>query len=494
MQMKTAIENRIDTELTPIELAPQESIPATRRTRRRYWIAALALGVTLTSGVPAWRYFAAPSAPSYNIAAVRRGDIKKTISATGKVQAVTTVQVGTQVSGTVSQLYVDFNDRVKAGQVIARLDPSQIEAQLKQSRASSAASEANVASARSAVSSQESAIAASKANVDRVNAVVLDANRAYELTVNLVKEGVMAARQIQIDESAKNQALAQKAQAEAQFAQTKAQAESAKSQLEQAQAQASQSRAAVEVANVNLDRTVIRAPIDGIVVSRNVDVGQTVAASLQAPVLFLIANDLTKMQVLADIDEADVGQLSPDSKVSFTVDAFPNETFDGRISQIRLSPAVVQNVVTYTAVIDVENPKMQLRPGMTATVTAVVAEANNVLLVPNSALRFRPANTPAASIRAPGANNQKSKAGSAKASSGNRTGTVIWIEESGQLKPVRVQLGMSDGLVTEVKSESLKEDDRIATPALAQAAEPQRRQSGGSSFPGTSAPRTGRRF
>jgi HlyD family secretion protein len=140
MQMKTAIENRIDTELTPIELAPQESIPATGRIRRRYWIAALALGVTLTSGVAAWRYFATPSAPAYNIAAVRRGDIKKTISATGKVQAVTTVQVGTQVSGTVSQLYVDFNDRVKAGQIIARLDPSQIEAQLKQSRASLAAS------------------------------------------------------------------------------------------------------------------------------------------------------------------------------------------------------------------------------------------------------------------------------------------------------------------------------------------------------------------
>jgi multidrug efflux pump subunit AcrA (membrane-fusion protein) len=211
MQMKTAIENRIDTELAPIDLVPQESIAASGRKPRRYWIAAMALGVTLVSGVAAWRYFSASSAPGYNIAAIRRGDIKKTISATGKVQAVTTVQVGTQVSGTVSQLYVDFNDRVKAGQIIARLDPSQIEAQLKQSRASLAASEANVASAKSAVSSQEAAIAASKANVDRVNAVVLDANRAYELTVNLVKEGAMAARQIQIDESAKNQALAQKA-------------------------------------------------------------------------------------------------------------------------------------------------------------------------------------------------------------------------------------------------------------------------------------------
>ncbi len=495
--MKSAIENRVETELTPVDLAASEAIPSTGRKPRIYWISALALGVTLAAGVAGWRYFAKPGAPAYNIASVRRGDVRKTISATGKVQAVTTVQVGTQVSGTVSQLYVDFNDRVKAGQIIARLDPSQIDAQLKQSKASLAASEANVASARNAIASQQAAVAASKANVDRVNAVVLDANRAYELTVNLVKEGAAPARQVQIDESTRNQALAQKAQAEAQYAQAKAQAESTKSQLDQAQAQASQSRAAVEVAGVNLDRTVIRAPIDGIVVSRNVDVGQTVAASLQAPVLFLIANDLTKMQVLADIDEADVGQLSPESKVSFTVDAFPNETFAGRISQIRLAPAVVQNVVTYTAVVEVQNPKMQLRPGMTATVTASVAEANNVLLIPNAALRFRPANDTGGTTTRP-ANTGGQKSGSAKSgnpkAAGSRSGTMIWKEEGGQLKPIRVQVGMSDGLVTEVQSANLKEGDRIATPAVPQTSSSQRSQPGAASFPGTSAPRTGRRF
>ena len=227
-----------------------------------------------------------------------------------------------------------------------------------------------------------------------------------------------------------------------------AQAEASKSQLAQAMAQAAQSNASVDVAAVNVARTFIRSPIDGVVVSRSVDVGQTVAASLQAPVLFLIAQDLTKMQVLADVDEADVGQLSPDSKVSFTVDAFPTETFEGTIDQIRLSPNVVQNVVTYTAVISVSNPKLQLRPGMTATVTATVAERRNVLVVPNAALRFRPVTT-ATPAAAPAAQ------GPARAN----TPTVYKVEGT-TLKPVRVSLGMTDGVSTELLGQDLLEGDR----------------------------------
>src|SRR5206468_2448253 len=200
------------------------------------------------AGAASWNWFSKPAAPAYTVVTVRRGNLAATISATGKVQAVTTVQVGTQVSGTVSELHADFNDHVEAG--------------------------------------------------------------------------VTPARQLETSEAAKAQAAAEKAQADAQYNQTVAQAQASKSQLDQALAQATQSKASVDVAAVNLERTIIRAPIDGVVVSRNVDVGQTVAASLQAPTLFLIAQDLTKMQVLADVDEADVGQLSPESKVSFTVDAF----------------------------------------------------------------------------------------------------------------------------------------------------------------------------
>jgi HlyD family secretion protein len=274
--MNTAIEERIETTV----VAPP--VVAVKCTRGKL-LPALALAATLAAGIGAWRYFAQPAAPTYSLTKVRRGNIRQTISATGKVQAVTTVQVGTQVSGTVSELYADFNQQVKAGQIVARLDPSQIEAQLKQSRASLAASEANVASARTSVASQQAAILAAKANIDRMDAVVLEAGRAYDNTVMLVKEGVAPRRQVQTDEASRMQALAQKSQAEAQYAQVKAQAEGAKSQLDQAIAQATQARAAVEVASVNLDRTVIKSPIDGVVVSRNVDVGQTVAPACRRP-------------------------------------------------------------------------------------------------------------------------------------------------------------------------------------------------------------------
>lgn len=396
-------------------------------------------------GWAGWRYWSKPVAVALPSAEVRRGDIRQTISATGKVQAVVTVQVGTQVSGTVSELHADFNSRVKAGEVVARLDPSQIEAQLKQAQGSLAAAEANATSARGGVASQAAAVDSAKANVDRVEAIVLEANRAYENTLRLVKEGVTPARQAQTDEATRLQALAQRAQAMAQLAQAVSQAEAAKAQLAQAEAQVAQARAAVDVAKVNLDRTIIRAPIDGVVVSRNVDVGQTVAASLQAPTLFLIANDLTKMQVLADVDEADVGMLSGESAVTFTVDAFPKETFRGRIAQIRLAPAVVQNVVTYTAVIEVANPEMKLRPGMTATITAVVAEKKNALLVPSAAFRANAA------------------AGARPTTRGGGVAVLWRVKGDGQVEAVRARAGMSDGVWTEISETALAEGDRVAT-------------------------------
>jgi len=480
--METMTPSSLREERKPLEFAPVGPEPSPAKRSQKWLVWTLACAGLAGAGAASWKVLWKPAVPTYAVVNVRRGSLAKTISATGKVQAVTTVQVGTQVSGTVSELHADFNDHVKAGQVIARLDPAQIQAQLQQAQANLASAQAAVATARSSGESQAAAVQAAKANVDRADAARLEADRVYKSTAALVAEGVLPRRQLETDEGAKVQAAAQKAQAEAQYQQAVAQGQSSRSQLDQALAQAAQSKAAVDVAAVNLDRTIIRAPIDGVIVARNVDVGQTVAASLQAPTLFLIANDLTKMQVLADIDEADVGQLSPESKVSFTVDAFPAETFDGRVSQIRLAPNVVQNVVTYTAVIDVPNPKLQLKPGMTATVTATVAEKQDVLLIPNAALRFRLEAAPPHAM--PSAN-------SGKKTGPRGNGAILYKVEGKELKPVRVRLGLTDGVSTEVTGEALSEGDLIAAPGQQQQpTTPQRTQT--SPFSGAGSARKGR--
>ena len=309
----------------PIELeAPVVNAPgpAMRSRKKLFWVLAC-LGLA-SAAVVSWKWFSAPAVPAFAAVPVRRANLATTINATGKVQAVTTVQVGTQVSGTVSELHADFNDHVKAGQVIARLDPTQIEAQLQQAKANLTAAQAAVGTASSNSVSEAASVLASKANVDRAAAVLLESDRAYKNTVKLVAAGAAPARETEISGAARAETDAQKAQADAQYDQAVAQGEASKSQLAQAMAQAAQSKASVDVAAVNVARTYIRSPIDGVVVSRNVDVGQTVAASLQAPVLFLIAQDLTKMQVLADVDEADVGQLSPDEQSQFHRGCLPH--------------------------------------------------------------------------------------------------------------------------------------------------------------------------
>src|SRR5882724_2653453 len=260
-------------EQTPLDFAPTVGAEPTTAKRPRRWLGwALACAGLAGAGVASWKLLSKPAAPAYAVVNVRRGNLARTISATGKVQAVTTVQVGTQVSGTVSELHADFNDHVKAGQIIARLDPSQIQAQLQQAQANLASAQAAVATARSSGESQAAAVQAAKANVDRTDAALLEADRVYKSTAALVAEGVLARRQLETDEGSRAQAAAQKTQAEAQYQQTVAQAQSSRSQLDQALAQAAQAKAAVDVAAVNLDRTIIRAPIDGVIVARNVDV------------------------------------------------------------------------------------------------------------------------------------------------------------------------------------------------------------------------------
>ncbi|HXR39296.1 MAG TPA: efflux RND transporter periplasmic adaptor subunit, partial [Terracidiphilus sp.] len=427
-----------------LELLLKEPRP---RPARRRWIVAAGAVALLAASAAAWRIAAAPAAPQYGTAKVRRQTVARTISATGTLQAVTTVQVGTEVSGTVSELHADFNSQVKKGQVIARLDPSQFQAQLAQANATWLSTQATVQSAQNNVTAADAGVQSAQANVDRTDAALKDAQVTFDRTRQLVALGAAPAMNLPDAQSTLDQAAAQKQQAIAQLDQAKAQAQAARSQVSQAQAQSAQAKAAVDLAQVNLDHTIVTAPIDGVVVARNVDVGQTVAASLQAPTVFLIANDLTRMQVLANIDEADVGQIAPDSKVSFTVDAYPNDVFPGRIAQVRLEPQTVQNVVTYTAVIDVANPALKLKPGMTANVTVVSSERDNVLTVPNSALRFQPpAPVPLALWRA------------------RPLAPAVWKVAAGKLTPVTVQTGLTDGVKTEVVSGDLKEGDAIAVP------------------------------
>jgi HlyD family secretion protein len=440
---------------------------ARKRRSDKRWIYAVVLAAVLVTAGAVWRVRAGSAAPAYGSAKITRGTVSKTISATGKLQALTTVQVGTQVSGTISDIYVDFNSKVKKGQIIAQLDPSQLQAQLTQTTANLTGAQASVQTAQSAVMAADASVEAAEANLARTDAVLADANRTLERNRMLIAEGVAPRRDLDAAEAAVAQAAAQKQQAAAQANQALAQAQSARSQLNQARAQAAQASASVQLASVNLDRAIIRAPIDGTIVSRNVDVGQTVAASLQAPTLFLIANDLTRMQVLADIDEADLGQLQEGTPVSFTVDAYPSDTFTGRVSQVRLAPQMVQNVVTYTAVIDVENPDMKLKPGMTASVTATVAEQKDVLTVPNSALRFQPADGERPRTR-PG------------------MGTVYRINGEA-LEPVQIRTGLSDGVKTQIVSGELGGGDTVAT--AAQPAAAGARPARPASMPGMGAPR-----
>ncbi len=289
--------------------------------------------------------------PEVSTRQVTTGDVVDTVGATGALEAVTTVQVGSQVSGIIQELYVDFNSIVREGDVIMRLDPSLFETQLEQARAN---------------------LLRAEADVERLRVAVEDAATQLERSRELAAGELISETELETAEVSLR---------------------SAEAQLKSAEAQVTQAQASLNQNEVNLEHTVIRAPIDGIVTSRLVDIGQTVAASFQAPELFVIAADLTKMRVIANIDESDVGRIRPNQRVTFTVDAYPVEEFEGSVSQIRLEPIVTQNVVTYATVIDAPNPDLKLKPGMTATVNIEVARRNDVLRVPTAALRFRP--TPA---------------------------------------------------------------------------------------------------
>ena len=295
-------------------------------------------------------------------AKVERGEINDVVEVTGTINAVITVQVGSQVSGTIAKLNADFNSRVHKGDVVALIDPALFKGALLQAAADLENANAN--------------LLATKANQEKAEAALVQAKADYDRAVNLARDGVMSQQQYD--------------QAKMNYDSTKAAEKAAAASITQAEAQASQKKAAVAVAQTNVDYTVIRSPIDGTVVARNVDVGQTVAASLQAPTIFTIAQDLKKMWVYAKTDESDVGNIRVGKPVTFKVDAFPKETFHGTVNQVRMNPTTVQSVVTYDTIIEFENPDLKLFPGMTAYATIPVASVQSVLKIPNTALRYKP--------------------------------------------------------------------------------------------------------
>jgi HlyD family secretion protein len=449
---------------------------------KRYWL--IALGMMLAAAVFAAFRFRGQDKTQYFTTKADRGDIHQVVEATGTINAVITVQVGSQVSGTISHLFVDFNSRVKKGQVVAQIDPALFAGAVLQAKGDLANAKANVASA--------------KANLEKARATAVQAKADYERTVGLTKEAVMSQQQLDLAKANYDSAIATVSAAD--------------SQVTQAIAQVQQKEATLTVAQTNLDYTTIHAPIDGTVIARNVDVGQTVAASLQAPTLFTIAQDLTKMQVYASTDESDVGMIKDGQVVTFKVDAFPRDTFSGRVSQIRMNATTVQNVVTYNTVIDFANPDLKLFPGMTAYITIPVASTSNVVRVPNGALRYKPdlgaeeiralyqkyglddkASVKVASEAPGGGVGDKQSRTSAPGTGGNSSGqtrtplldvAVLWkLRPDSTLEPVKVRTGITDHTVTEVAEilkGKLEEGDELVTGSMAV------RKAAG---PGTGAPR-----
>jgi len=409
-------------------------------------------------------------------ATVDRGTIRHTVTATGTLEAVTTVQVGSQVSGTISGLYADYNSLVRKGEIIAQLNPTIFRAQVESARAnlvaaraSSADAEARKQAAQSTIENQREAVMSAAANLEALKVQRDDALDFLRQQESLVASQVISQRELESARASYKSAEARCQQAEAQLSQARTLEKSAsrsglaqaEAQVKQAAAQALQAEAVVRQAEENLRNATIYSPIDGVVVSRNVDVGQTIAASFQAPTLFTIANDLTHMQVIANIDQADIGVINPDNRLSFTVDAFEDETFVGTIRQIRLSPQTVSNVVTYKVVIDVDNPEQKLMPGMTANLMVTTAERDAVLKIPNAALRFTPQGATLQKTEATPSQQDKGTLESPGEALSGRTRTVWVADKENVPQPRKIGIGITDGINTEVVEGELQEREQV---------------------------------
>jgi len=438
--------------------------------RRFYILLILVLAGAGAAAGGAYWWQSEAKKPQYRTVPVERGELLSTISATGTLNAVTTVQVGTQVSGTVAQLFADFNSPVKKGKVIARIDPATLETKVNQATADMESAKAAVLNQKAAVLRAEAELSNARAAVVRQEVAVRDARIKLDSRVRLFTEGGISQEERDSSQAAYDSALAQLDATRAGVRAALAGLEVVRAQVISAEAQVRQKQAFLAQTQVDLGNTFIRAPVDGIVVSRNVDVGQTVAASLQAPTLFLIAQDLTRMQVDTNVDEADIGRVALDQEVTFSVDSYPGKTFRGRVVQIRQAPQVIQNVVTYNTVVAVSNPDLWLKPGMTANVKLLIARRENALLIPNAAFRVR---IESAANAAPGEQRRGDGAGqggaqgvrvgggsSAPGSERVSAGQRVYLLKDGAPLPRRIATGLSDGQKTEVL-EGLREGEAV---------------------------------
>ena len=427
--------------------------------------------VCLITGLGTWVALRGPSGTQFRTASVEHGDLNVNISATGNPNAVVTVQVGSQVSGIIMALYADFNTKVTKGQLIARINPESFQAKVDQaqanldaSRAAAANAEAGVQKAQAGIQAGNASVAAAKANVVKAQVSAQDDKVKADRRVQLAAQGVVSKEEVDTFQATYKTAVAeqdaiaaQQRAAEENVKVAQAELKVANTQLTASQAQMKQFLAALHLAQIDLDYTYIKAPVDGIVVARRVDVGQTVAASLAAPTLFEIAQDLTKMQVDTNVSEADVGRVRVGQPATFTVDAYPAQVFKGAVTAIRKAPINVQNVITYDAVVGVSNLDLKLFPGMTANVKILVNKRPNVLKVPNAALRYHPASeVPAPAVGAKG---------------GRKSSTpeqAVWVlDANNKQRRVTVTTGESDGTYTEVTSGKLNAGDRVILAALA---------------------------
>lgn len=415
-----SVENGMATDAAAAELRRKVGMNRSHRVRRWVWrIVALLVVAGGVTGVVIWRKSAQKqNVPKFTTEAVKRGNLSATVTATGTLSGVDTVEVGAQVTGSIQAIHADFNDRVKKGQLLLEIDPEQLTASRNQARAKLISAQAAYASAK-ATAANDKAVAARQHT--------------------LAKQGLISDQDLQAADAASAVSQARVRSAAADIA-------LAKASLEQAQ--------------TNLDKAQIKSPIDGVVLSRAVEVGQTVTSGFQTPVLFTLARDLTEMQLSIAIDEADIGRVKQGQEASFTVDAYPNKKFPAKLKQLRNVPTTVDNVVTYEAILSVDNKDNLLRPGMTATATIVTVHRENATLVPNAALRFEP---PSANERRHGppglrmfsGRRSPKPSGSAAAPKKKRfdkNAPHVWLLTGNQPRPVNVKTGVTDGQVTEVLS------------------------------------------
>lgn len=420
------------------------SLRESYQAHKKVYITAVVCLVVALSG---WYYYKGrDAAPTFKTVRVRRGNITATVQATGTINPLTTVSVGSYVSGTVQYIFADFNTHVKSGQVLAQLDPAIYEAQVTQARGNLQNAEANLVTL------------AANVQVDEANLEKANANLHYQMATAKRSQDLYVSGVVSADSNDLTQSTLGQAKAEVQSAQ--AALEQAKAQLAQAHSQVTATEGALKAAETNLKYTTIISPINGTVIARNIDVGQSVAATLQAPNVFTVAQDLTRMQVYAATDESDTGNIKVGTPVTFQVDAFPTQQFAGRVSAIRLNPTTVQNVVTYNTIIDFSNPEEKLLPGETAYVTIPTGHARDTVEIPNQALTFKPS-MPAKDLMALYRQHHVSRAASTTHLGGWQ---VVWkLGPGNKAVPVPVKAGITDYTNTELLEGNLRPGDSLVT-------------------------------